>query len=447
MGTGTIVAIVVGVIVIAAILFFVTRGKNEELPPGGAEAPPKKPVASTSSAKAVAKAAPTKSRPTKAEPSTPKKPAAEEPADADDADADDADADNTDADDAEAPADDAEAPAEGSEDPAAEDAPATAHETQSAAKSGPSEEDVKALKKGLASTRGGFISRLAKLFSRKKEIDPALLDDIQEVLLTADIGVKTADRILERLKDRMDRKELGDEDKVWEALREEAGSILGDPPPLQLEGPPAVILVVGVNGVGKTTTIGKLASRYHEDGKKVILAAGDTFRAAAVMQLEVWGRRVGCEVVKGRDRADPASVIFDAIKKAEADGADIVIADTAGRLHTKSNLMEELKKVVRTAEKALGRPLDEILLVLDSTTGQNAIQQAELFKAAIDVSGIALTKLDGTAKGGVILGIVDAHALPVHFIGIGERVEDLREFEASSFVEALFAKPEDDAAA
>ncbi len=312
----------------------------------------------------------------------------------------------------------------------------------------PSDEDVKALKKGLASTRGGFIARLAKVFGKKKEIDPALLDEIQEVLLTADIGVKTAEKILERLKERMDRNELSDEDRVWEALRSEARAILATRGrELDISKRPSVILVVGVNGVGKTTTIGKLASRYKESGKKVILAAGDTFRAAAVLQLEVWGRRVGCDVVKGKERADPASVIFDAIKKAKDESADLVIADTAGRLHTKTNLMEELKKVVRTAEKALERPVDEILLVLDSTTGQNAIQQAQLFKEAIPVSGIALTKLDGTAKGGVILGIVDEHDLPVHFVGIGERVEDLREFDAPTFVEALFAKPDDESVA
>jgi len=199
--------------------------------------------------------------------------------------------------------------------------------------------------------------------------------------------------------------------------------------------------------VGKTTTIGKLASRFQDEGKKVVLAAGDTFRAAAVLQLEVWARRVGCEIVKGKDRADPASVIFEAIKKAQGDGSDVVIADTAGRLHTKSNLMEELKKVVRTAEKALERPVDEILLVLDSTTGQNAIQQAQLFKDAIPVSGIVLTKLDGTAKGGVVLGIVDEHRIPVRYVGIGERIEDLREFDTDAFVQALFAKPDDETAA
>ena len=201
--------------------------------------------------------------------------------------------------------------------------------------------------------------------------------------------------------------------------------------------------MIGVNGVGKTTTIGKLASRLSSQGKKVVLVAGDTFRAAAVLQLEVWGKRVGCPVVKGKENADPASVVFDAVKRAESRGRRLVIVDTAGRLHTKAPLMEELKKVGRTVEKALGRPADEILLVLDSTNGQNALQQAHLFREALPVSGIVLTKLDGTAKGGVVLGIVDEQKLPIRFIGIGERVEDLREFEPESFVEALFERPDE----
>jgi fused signal recognition particle receptor len=308
---------------------------------------------------------------------------------------------------------------------------------------------VAALKKGLASTRGGFISRLAKLFGGKKEIDPKIVDEMEEVLITADVGVKTTGKILERLRERMSRNELSDSDRVWAALREEGRTILGTSPGgVKVTSKPTVILVVGVNGVGKTTTIGKLASRFHDEGKKVILAAGDTFRAAAVLQLEVWGRRVGVPVVKGKERADPGAVIFDAIKKAKDEGADVVIADTAGRLHTKTPLMEELKKVARTVEKALdGRQPDETLLVLDSTNGQNAIQQVQMFREALPLTGIVLTKLDGTAKGGVILGIVDEHQIPVRYIGIGERVEDLREFEAQSFVEALFAKPDDESMA
>jgi fused signal recognition particle receptor len=309
-------------------------------------------------------------------------------------------------------------------------------------------EDVASLKKGLATTRGGFITRLARLFGGKKEIDPALLDQIEEVLITADIGMKTTQRILDRLRDRMSKRELTDDDRLWAAIREEASEILSaGRGGLALRSKPSVILVVGVNGVGKTTTIGKLASRLSAQGKQVVLAAGDTFRAAAVLQLDVWGKRVGCPVVKGKENADPASVVFDAVKKAEADGADVVIIDTAGRLQTKVPLMDELKKVGRTVEKAIGRPADEVLLVLDATNGQNALSQATLFREALPVSGIVLTKLDGTAKGGVVLGIVDEQKLPIRFIGIGERVEDLREFDPQSFVEALFERPESESSA
>jgi fused signal recognition particle receptor len=311
-----------------------------------------------------------------------------------------------------------------------------------------SAEDVAQLKKGLANTRGGFITRLAKLFGGKKEIDPALLEQIEEVLITADIGMKTTQRILERLRDRMSRRELTDDERVWAALRDEAREILASGRgSLQLKQKPSIVLVVGVNGVGKTTTIGKLASRLSHEGKKVVLAAGDTFRAAAVLQLDVWGKRVNCPVVKGKENADPASVVFDAVKRAADDGADVLIIDTAGRLHTKAPLMEELKKVGRTVEKALGRPADEVLLVLDATNGQNALQQASMFREALPVSGIVLTKLDGTAKGGVVLGIVEEQRLPIRFIGIGERVEDLREFEPQSFVEALFERPESESSA
>jgi fused signal recognition particle receptor len=309
-------------------------------------------------------------------------------------------------------------------------------------------EDVATLKRGLASTRGGFVARLTQLFRGKKEFDPSMLDEIEEVLISADIGVRTTQRILDRLRERMSRKELTDEDRVWAAIREEASSILEPSRAgLSLHGKPAVVLVVGVNGVGKTTTTGKLASRLSTQGKKVALAAADTFRAAAVLQLEVWGKRIGCSVVRGKENADPSSVVFDAVKRAESEGADVLLIDTAGRLHTKAPLMEELKKIGRTVEKALGRPADEILLVLDSTNGQNASQQAALFREVLPISGIVLTKLDGTAKGGVVLGIVDEHKLPIRFVGIGERVEDLREFDPQSFVEALFERTDSEPSA
>jgi fused signal recognition particle receptor len=309
-------------------------------------------------------------------------------------------------------------------------------------------EDIATLKKGLASTRGGFIARLARVFGGKKEIDPSLLEQIEEVLITADIGMKTTQRILDRLRDRLSRKELTDEDRIWAALREEARAILGTGArALSPSSKPTVVLVIGVNGVGKTTTIGKLASRLTSHGSKIVLAAGDTFRAAAVLQLEVWGKRVGCPVVKGKENADPASVVFDAVKRAETEGADLLLVDTAGRLHTKAPLMEELKKLGRTVEKALGRPADEVLLVLDSTNGQNALQQAAMFREALPITGIVLTKLDGTAKGGVVLGIVDEQQLPIRYIGIGERVEDLREFDPESFIEVLFARPDSEPSA
>jgi fused signal recognition particle receptor len=307
----------------------------------------------------------------------------------------------------------------------------------------PRADDLASLKKGLASTRGGFIARLSQLFRGKKEIDPGLLDQIEEVLIGADIGAPTTQRILDRLRERMSRHELTDGERVWSALRDEASAILrSGRVGLSLQHQPSVILVVGVNGVGKTTTTGKLASRLSSQGSKVTLAAADTFRAAAVLQLEVWGKRIGCPVVRGKENADPSAVVFDAVKRAQSDQSDVLLIDTAGRLHTKAPLMEELKKIGRTVEKALGRPADEILLVLDATNGQNALQQAAMFRDVLPVTGIVLTKLDGTAKGGVVLGIVDAHKLPIHYVGIGERVEDLREFDPSSFVEALFERTE-----
>lgn len=306
------------------------------------------------------------------------------------------------------------------------------------------ERDVAAIRKGLANTRGGFIARLAKLFGNRPAIDDNLLEEIEEVLLTADIGVKTSERMLGKLREQMRSGQLSDPDSVWKTLRELAIDVLSVPTTaIDLSNAPTVILIVGVNGAGKTTTIGKLAARYAANGTKVLLAAGDTFRAAAVLQLEVWGKRVGCPVVTGKEGSDPGAVIFEAVKRAQLEGYDLVIADTAGRLHTKTPLMDELKKVDRTIQKALGgRHIDEILLVLDATTGQNAVQQMHMFREALQVSGVVLTKLDGTAKGGMILGIVDEHRVPVRFIGLGERVEDLREFDAKSFVEALFAKPD-----
>jgi fused signal recognition particle receptor len=306
----------------------------------------------------------------------------------------------------------------------------------------PEVEKPKALKEGLSKTRGGFIARLGGLLGRK-QIDKALVDQIEEILFTADIGAKTATKLLEAVRASLSRNELSDAAAVFRVIKKESEEILSGAQQaagaLSLEkGTPFVLLVIGVNGVGKTTTIGKLASKWSQSGKKVLLAAGDTFRAAATEQLEIWGQRTGCPVVKGKEGGDPSSVIFDAVKKAQSEKFDLVIADTAGRLHTKTNLMEELQKVRRVLQKAQADAPHEVFLVLDSTNGQNAIAQAAMFKQAMDISGIVLTKLDGTAKGGVILGICDELKVPVRFIGIGEKVADLREFDPREFVDALY---------
>lgn len=313
--------------------------------------------------------------------------------------------------------------------------------------------DVALLRKGLAATRGGFIARLTALFTGKKEIDPAILEQMEEVMLSSDVGVKTTQAILGRLRESLQKNELADSDAVWAALRAEAARILspasmpGATGALSTSNKPTVVLIVGVNGVGKTTSIGKLATRFNGEGKKVMLAAGDTFRAAAVQQLEVWGKRVGADVVKGKEGADPGAVAFEATTKAKEAGADLLLVDTAGRLHTKTPLMDEIKKVRKTIAKAFEGAPHETLLVLDATTGQNALSQAALFKEAVDLTGIILTKLDGTAKGGIVLGICDELKVPVRYIGLGERAEDLRAFQAEEFVEALFGREGDEAAA
>ena len=305
--------------------------------------------------------------------------------------------------------------------------------------------DIDGLRRGLSKARGseGFFGRLRALFSGKKELSADITSEIEEVLLTSDVGTETTALLLSRVKDVLGQSELADPEKVWDALRAEAERIVsvdGTTGPLELKNKPTVVLLVGVNGAGKTTTIGKLATKLSASGKKCVLAAGDTFRAAAVQQLVVWGDRVGCEVVRGKDGADPGSVVFDAIKKAEQLGVDVVLADTAGRLHTKSNLMAEMKKIAKTAEKALAGAPHEILLVIDATNGQNALAQAKEFKEALPLTGIVLTKLDGTAKGGVVLGIADALRLPVRFVGLGERPDDLHEFVPADFVEALLGR-------
>ena len=302
-----------------------------------------------------------------------------------------------------------------------------------------SDEEKAAWSAGLAKTRGGFVAKLGKIFG-KKRIDEDVLPQLEEVLFTADIGPRAADRIFESVKKDLSKDDLTDATKIWAKIRETSARILDvGAPAVDLERKkPFVLLTIGVNGVGKTTTIGKLAARWKADGKKVLLAAGDTFRAAAVEQLEVWAQRAGVEIVKGKAGGDPSSVIFDAVKKGVDDGYDIVICDTAGRLVTKTELMDELKKVRRVCDKAMPGSPHETWMVLDATTGQNAITQAKTFKEAMEITGIVITKLDGTAKGGVILGICDELKVPVRYVGIGEKVADLRPFEPRAFVDALY---------
>jgi len=301
-----------------------------------------------------------------------------------------------------------------------------------------------ALAPGLARTRSGFVARLGEIFKGRKELDPSVVGDIEKVLLTADIGVRTSQSLLEEIRSSLSRRELADPDAVWAFLRRRSSEMLTLPaPPVDFAAArPFVLLVIGVNGSGKTTTIGKLAAKLAADGKKVLLAAGDTFRAAAVEQLDVWAGRAGATLVRGKEGVDPSSVIFDGVKRGVTEGFDVVIADTAGRLHTKIELMQELQKVRRVVAKACPGAPHETWLVIDSTSGQNAIAQAQIFTEAMSVSGIVLTKLDGTAKGGVILGIADQLKLPVRYIGIGEKVEDLRAFDPDDFVDALFAPTE-----
>jgi fused signal recognition particle receptor len=312
----------------------------------------------------------------------------------------------------------------------------------------PPPSELESIRRGLSRSRSdeGFFGKLRALFGGKREINPEIAAEIEEILLASDVGVETTQAMLGSVREALAKGDLADSDKVWEALAQEARRVLdvgGRRGPLDLSQHPSVVLLVGVNGAGKTTTIGKLASRLRSHNVKCVLAAGDTFRAAAVQQIVVWGERVGCEVIRGKDGADPGSVVFDAIKKAEATGADVVLADTAGRLHTKSNLMSEMKKIAKTAEKAIPGAPHEILLVIDATNGQNALAQAREFRDALPLTGIVLTKLDGTAKGGVVLGIAHELRLPVRYIGLGERPGDLHEFNADQFVEALLGREAD----
>jgi fused signal recognition particle receptor len=299
------------------------------------------------------------------------------------------------------------------------------------------------LKSGLAKTRASLTDGLANLVLGKKTIDDDLLEELETQLLTADVGITVTQKIISDLTDRISRKQLDDADALLAALREDMANILApcsQPLTINEKHRPFVILVVGVNGVGKTTTIGKLARRFQDQGNSVMLAAGDTFRAAAVEQLQAWGERNDVQVIAQHSGADSASVIYDAVEAAKARNIDVLIADTAGRLHTQSNLMEELKKIKRVITKLDADAPHEVLLVVDAGTGQNALSQAQQFNEAVQLTGITLTKLDGTAKGGIIFAIAENLGLPIRFIGVGEGIEDLRVFNAEEFTQALFEK-------
>ncbi len=296
------------------------------------------------------------------------------------------------------------------------------------------------LKSGLGKTRESFTDKVNNVFKVFVKVDEDFFEELEEALIMADLGVETAGYIIEKLRDRVKTKRISDSEEVKEELKNVISEILTEQDSgMKIATKPSVILVIGVNGVGKTTSIGKLAARYTKQGKKVLLAAADTFRAAAIDQLDVWAKRSGCDIIRHQENSDPAAVVFDACRAAVARGADILICDTAGRLHNKANLMAELNKIGRVIERELPDCDKEIMIVLDASTGQNAVSQAKLFSEVADITGIILTKLDGTAKGGVVVSISKEQNIPVKFIGVGEGIEDLQEFDAAEFAKALFA--------
>lgn len=294
------------------------------------------------------------------------------------------------------------------------------------------------LKQGLSKTKSSFDEKLNNLFSNFRKVDEELLDELEEALIMSDVGVETSNKIITNLRNKIKKEKIEDEQAVKQALRDEIKNVLEEVDnTLKLETTPSVILVVGVNGVGKTTSIGKIANRLKQDGKKVVVAAADTFRAAAVEQLEIWANRAGCDIVKREEGTDPAAVVYDAVKIAKEKQADVLICDTAGRLHNKKYLMDELVKIKKVIDKELPEASKEVLMVLDATTGQNAISQVTAFKETVNITGLVLTKLDGTAKGGVVIGIVAENKVPVKFIGIGEQIDDMEIFNSNDFVNAL----------
>ncbi len=294
------------------------------------------------------------------------------------------------------------------------------------------------LKNGLSKTKDSFDDKLNNVFSVFKKVDEELLEELEEILIMSDIGMDTSLKIIDNLRQRIKKENIQEQEDVKIALREEIKKIFDDVDNLlKLETKPSVILVVGVNGVGKTTSIGKIANRLVKDGKKVVVAAADTFRAAAVEQLEIWANRSGADIVKREEGVDPASVVYDAIAKTKETNADVLIVDTAGRLHNKKYLMDELNKIQKVINKEMEGASKEVLLVIDGTTGQNAISQVKAFKQEADITGLVLTKLDGTAKGGVVIGIVEENKIPVKFIGVGEAIDDMEIFNKEDFVNAI----------
>ena len=294
------------------------------------------------------------------------------------------------------------------------------------------------LKQGMNKTKNSFDEKISNVFKSFKVVDEDFLDELEEILIMSDIGMDTSVKIIGNLRTRIKKEKIKDEEEVKKALREEMKKILDVTDiNLHLNTKPSVILVVGVNGVGKTTSIGKIANRLARDGKKVVVAAADTFRAAAVEQLEIWAKRAGADIVKREEGVDPASVVYDAIKITREKNADVLIVDTAGRLHNKKYLMDELNKIQKVINKEMSDCDKEVLLVIDGTTGQNAISQVKAFKEEADITGLVLTKLDGTAKGGVVIGIVEENKIPVKFIGVGEQIDDMEVFNSSDFVKAI----------
>lgn len=294
------------------------------------------------------------------------------------------------------------------------------------------------LKQGLGKTRDSLNDKINSVFSNFRKVDEDLLEELEEILIMSDIGVETATEIISKLRNRIKLEKITDEQGIKNALKEEMQKILDKVPNgLELKTKPAVILVVGVNGVGKTTSIGKIANNLRKQGKKVVVAAADTFRAAAVEQLEIWAKRADVDIVKKNEGSDPASVVYDAIKITKEKNADVLICDTAGRLHTKKYLMDELLKIGKVIEKELPDAEKETLMVIDSTTGQNAIIQVKAFKEVVPITGLVLTKLDGTAKGGVVIGIVNENSIPVKFVGVGEKIDDMEVFNSKDFVDAI----------